>query len=407
MPITVPVVPVQRAQPLPRLADVFVHAAAQIHRAAAEIWPRVYVQLDHHVPSITGYVHRAQVGDRVLYAKTSVLGVSLVSLLRGARGSWSDVLEGQQKYVERPDGLLQREAAQLRFLGALGGPRVCTVAGLAQGVMFTEPVPGPSLGDLLFTRPGHTADLLALTFAELRPLHRSGAARRLGPAGVIGERCIAGTFLRKFNGLSGAAYIERLGAERCEPQTCEELAELVRRSVKRLRRLRITLTAAAGTTLAYGDLKPEHVIFPDGEAGRPVLLDPGLMGAAPMVDAAKLLSRTVLLLVARQPDASTARQVLEGFGGFVESRARVMSGRERPHWLRHLLTLWLMDTLNILTTYLSAPAALPLPRLGVALVARAVPVCRLVDTISADLVDDPHRRDLLDSALHEATAVAS
>lgn len=37
----------------PAVADLFVHAAAQIHRAAAEIWPGEPVHLLHHVPSVT------------------------------------------------------------------------------------------------------------------------------------------------------------------------------------------------------------------------------------------------------------------------------------------------------------------------------------------------------------------
>ncbi|MGP2436999.1 phosphotransferase [Streptomyces sp. JW3] len=389
------------------MVDVFVHAAALIHRAAAEIWPTAPVELECHVPSVTGYVHRTRVGERILYAKTSLLGVSLVSLLRGARGPWPAVLEEQQAFVQQPDGLLQREAAQLRLLAGLDRPRVCAVAGLAQGVLFTEPVTGPSLADLLLVRPSDTAELLALAFHELRPLHQAGAARRLDPAGVIGERSIAGTFQRKFNGLSGAAYIERLGAERCTPETNAELAALVRLSVERLRHLRMGLPAPVGTTLVYGDLKPEHVVFPDGATGRPVLLDPGLMRAAPMVDVAKLLSRMILVLIARRPDATTTREILDGFTVFAVTRVAQMSARDRKAWLRHLLTLWLMDALNILTTYLSAPAALPLPPLGLTLIERAAPVCRLIDTVSADLARDPARSDAWDLALDEAMAVAS
>lgn len=407
MTISLPTVPHQGRDLLPRMVDVFVHAAAQIHRAAAELWPGLPVELERHVPSVTGYVHRARIGERTLYAKTSLLGVSLVSLLRGACGPWAAVLEEQRKYVEQPDGLLQREAAQLRILASLDRPRVCAVAGLTQGVIFTEPVTGPSLGDLLLTRPGDTVELLAAAFDELRPLHRPDAARRLDPAGVIGERSIAGTFQRKFNGLSGTTYIERIGAERCDPQNCQELAELVHGSVEKLRRLRMALPAAEGTTLAYGDLKPEHVVFPDGEGSRPVLLDPGLMRMAPMVDVAKMLSRTVLVLIAGRPGAAAVRQILDGFTVFAVSRIAQMSAGDQRVWLRHLLTLWLMDTLNILTTYLSAPAALPFPSLGLTLVERAVPVCRMVDRISTELAVGPSRLDVWDRALDEAMEVAS
>ncbi|MEU6523798.1 hypothetical protein ABZ892_13495 [Streptomyces sp. NPDC046924] len=378
--------PAQHSLTRPTVAEVFLHAAAQIHQAAADLWPGEPVLLDRHVPSVTGYVHRVRVGDRTVYAKTSILGVSLVSLLRGTRGPWPAVCQAQQEYAQRPDALLAREATQLRVLAGLDGPRVCKVVGIRDGVIFTEAVPGPTLGELLLARPGEARELLERPLAELRPLYRPGAARRLGAAGVIGERSIDGTFLRKFTGPEGAAYVDQLGAERCPGQR-EEIAEMVRASVRRLQGLRAMLPSVMGTTLAYGDLKPEHIAFPDGPDGRPVFLDPGMVRASPMVDMAKLLSRTVLVPIARRPNPETAGLVVDGLALVARSRAGGMSVRERRAWLRHLLVLWLMDTLNILTTYLSAPAALPLPGLGLALVERAVPVCRLVDAVSADLLD--------------------
>ncbi|MFJ8082779.1 hypothetical protein ACIQ6Y_19430 [Streptomyces sp. NPDC096205] len=59
--------------------------------------------------------------------------------------------------------------------------------------------------------------------------------------------------------------------------------------------------------------------------------------------------------------------------------------RARRACLRKLLLLWLMDTVNILTTYLSAPAAPPLPEQGLALVDRAVDVFRMAERTSAEL----------------------
>lgn len=373
------------ASPRPTVAEVFVHAAARIHQAAAALWPGESVLLDSHVPSVTGYVHRAVVGDRTLYAKTSFLGVSLVSLLRGAHGSWATVCEEQRAYERRPGGLIMREVGQLRVLSGSAGPRVCRVVGNRDGVLFTEAVPGPTLADLLLAMPERARELLELPLAALRHLHRPGAARRLDPGGVIGERSITGTFLRKFNG-AAAEYVEDLGAERCAPETSAAVAELVRASVHRLHGLRMLLPGVVGTTLAYGDLKPEHVVFPDGPDGRPVLLDPGMLRASPMVDLAKLMSRTVLVLVAHRPHPTVTRLILDGVEALARSRAAHLPARERRPWLRHLLTLWLMDTLNITTTYLSAPAALPLPRRGLALVERALPLCVFVDAVSAELL---------------------
>jgi hypothetical protein len=389
----------------PTVVDVFTHCAARIHQAAAGLWPGAPVVLDAHVPSVTGYVHRARVGDRVLYAKTSILGVSLVSLLRGTCGPWPAVVEAQRAYETRPDSLLVREAAQLRALAGLGGPQVCPVAGIQDGVIFTEAIPGQTLADLLLATPERTRELLEAPLVELAPLHRPGSARRLDPAGAIGERSIVGTFLRKFDGPAGAAYLDQLGAERCAPETCQELTALARASVRRLHDLRTTLPSPVGTSLAYGDLKPEHVVFPEGPHGRPVLLDPGLLRASPMVDVAKLLSRTVLFLVADRPAPAVTRQILDGLALLALARVGHLSAKERRGWARHVMVLWLMDAVNIVTTYLSAPAALPLPRLGLALVDRAEPVLRLVHDVSADL--DTGARGAGDRTLDRIAVVAS
>ncbi|MFF4690481.1 hypothetical protein [Streptomyces sp. NPDC001307] len=399
-------VPTHR-QAQPSVANVFGYAAAHIHRAAAAVWPDQSVYLECHVLSVTGYVQRARIGDRLLYAKTSLLGVSLVSLLRGTCGTWSTVLEAQQEYENRSDGLLNREAAQLRLLAETGGPRACPLAALRTGVIFTEPVLGPTLGELLLERPGDTAVLLDRTFAELRPLHRPGAARHLAAGDVIEERSVTGTFLRKFNGSSGMFYMDRLGACRCEAEQRQEMLRLVHRSVSRLRRLRMRLPLADGTSLAYGDLKPEHVVFPDGIDGRPVFLDPGLLRASRMVDIAKLVSRTVLTLAARRPGAPAVHQVLCGLDTFVKCQVPMLSGRFRSIRLRNLMTLWLMDTVNIMTTYLSAPLALPLPRAGAALIDRAVPVFSMVESASADLEGGTAAHGTWDGALDAALAVVS
>jgi hypothetical protein len=390
----------------PGVGDVFTYGAAQIHQAAAALWPTAPVTLERHVPSITGYVHQTRVGDRLLYGKVSILGVSLVSLLRGACGGWPVVLQAQEEYVTRPDGLVPREAAQLGLLAGLDGPKACDVAAVSRGVLFTEPVPGPCLADLLLQEPGRTADLLADVHAELRPLHRPGAARLLDEGAVIGERGVGGTFLRKFNGISGRVYVDRIGEERCAPEDREEVVALVRRSVRELRKLRATLPGAVGTTLVYGDLKPEHVKYPDGPGGRPVLLDPGLMRMSPAADLAKLVSRIVLSLCAHQPGENTVRQVMEGVAAFA-ARAVQLSHRERALWLRNVVTLWLMDTVNILSSYLSAPAALPLPGPGLALVARAVPVVSFVAAVSKDVAGKADPAGVWDRAMERATAVAS
>ncbi|GAQ55994.1 hypothetical protein [Streptomyces acidiscabies] len=128
-----------------------------------------------------------------------------------------------------------------------------------------------------------------------------------------------------------------------------------------------------------------------------MLLDPGLLRADAMVDLAKLISRTVLFLATSRPGPSVARRIAIGLDDFVRRQAK------EGTWSRHILTLWLMDTVNIVTTYLSAPADLPLPSPALALIERAVPVCSFV----ADLASEATRNDTWERALTRVVAVAS
>ncbi|MEU1785110.1 hypothetical protein ABZ553_04305 [Streptomyces sparsogenes] len=190
--------------------------------------------------------------------------------------------------------------------------------------MFTEPVTGPSLADLLLQTPEAAAGLLCGTFTELRLLHPPPTARLLGPAGVIGERSIVGTFQRKFNGISGRTYLDLLGAERCAGEQRQEVAGVLRQVAARLRRLWGSLVPQGRqVVLAYGDLKPEHVAFLHGLGGRPVFIDPGLLLAGTAVDAAKLISRTVLLLAAARPGADAAQQTAAGVDCYLLMRCWV------------------------------------------------------------------------------------
>jgi hypothetical protein len=369
----------------PNTGEVFGYACSQIHRAAAELWPDATVRLGGHVPSVTGYVHRLRVGERELFAKHSMLGVSLVSVLRGGCGDWPKVAEVQEKYAENPDSLLVREAAQLTFLAALEGPRVCTVAGVRHGVLFTEPVSGPTLADLMLSDPGHTGALLRGAWKQLAPLHAPELLSRCGgTVPAIGERSIAGTFLRKFNGISGSVYLGQLRDVRPSPAAEATVPDL-HQAVTRLRRIRPSVLPTEHPVLAYGDLKPEHVVYPKGPDGPPVLLDPGLLRAGATVDSAKLISRTVLAVIASRPGERAARTVVEGIEEFAASLLEGLDRDERRRWLREVMALWLMDTVNITSTYLSAPPAFPLPAQGSAIVSGAVKVCRMVDEISAQL----------------------
>jgi hypothetical protein len=366
---------------LPQARDLFALSADRIRRAAGELWPGHTMTFSDHVPSVTGYVHRATVNGRDLYAKDSILGLSLVSVLRGLAGDWDTVRAAQAVYATSPASLLAREAAQLDVLEAVGA-RVVRCAGYAYGVLFTEPVAGPNLLDLIAKDPERTRDLLARAVAGLEPMNHRDVAAQVDAA-PIPERSIDATFRRKFNGVSGRLYIERLGLDRLDEQTRRGVTAVIGVVVARLLKLRLT-PATGPMGIVYGDLKPEHLLFPDGPDEEPIFIDPGLARGPAHHDAAKLVSRTLLAVVAAPPLDGPA-PVLDGAAAFVAERTATLRSNVRALWLRRLLITWQMDTVNILSTYLTAPAALPLPEHARAVIDRAEPLCTLVDQVSATL----------------------
>ncbi|MEU9412511.1 phosphotransferase [Streptomyces sp. NPDC048281] len=367
---------------LPQTADLFALSVDRIHRAAGTLWPGEPLTLGDHVPSVTGYVHRADIGGRNVFAKDSVLGLSLVSVLRGAAGDRDRVRAAQADYASAPGSLLAREAAQLRVLDATG-VRVGRCAGYAAGVLFTEPVAGPTLAELIAKDPAQTGHLLGAAVTALEALQRPQVAALVDSA-AIPERSIDGTFRRKFNGVSGRLYMSRLGVDQLDERSRQGLAAVVGVVVARLLKLRLA-PPISPTVIVYGDLKPEHILWPDGPQQAPVFIDPGLARGPAHHDIAKLVSRTVLALLTAAPMDGPAVTAVDGIAAFVAEQTRTLHGSMRGLWLRRLLVTWLMDTVNILSTYLSAPATLPLPEHAQAVIDRIEALCTLLDLVSATL----------------------
>ncbi|MEU6483565.1 hypothetical protein [Streptomyces sp. NPDC046887] len=375
---------------------VFAYARDQVEQAAYGLWPGAELTMGLVTPSVTSYVQQLDVAGRPLYAKLSVLGVSLVSLLRGACGDWKAVQDAQAVYVASPHSLLEREAAQLAALAGPADLHVPQVVGYGRGVLFTVPAHGPTLADLISKAPGRTAELLELVTGEVAAgLSRRGVAARVERS-EIRERSITVTFLRKFSSRSRTEYLWE-----------SEHAEVLAAVVMRLRRAQ-RAPAPPGRAVVFGDLKPEHVVFPDGAEGRPVFLDPGLMRGRPAGDAAKLVSRTVLSLVARPPDGSKdVRAILGGIAAFAASMTARTDRAGRDAWLRQLTVLWLMDTTNILSTYLSAPPGLPLGGHAAAVTARAKVVCDMLDRSTAALLSVRDARSVWRLCLDNAAKAAA
>ncbi|MFE0062789.1 hypothetical protein [Streptomyces sp. NPDC059003] len=316
---------------------------------------------------MTGYVHTLEVDGRALYAKYSFLGMSLVSVVRGTCGTWEALKAAQAAYTSSPGSLLEREAAQLRLL-AVAAVHVPLVDGYADGVLFTRPLEGITLGELILKEPHRTAELYSRALRELSDGLQQITAR--ADRVQMTERRIPDIFGRKFNGISGRTYVEQAG----------DYSAVLLQVITRLRKIRYATTPGP-QPLVYGDLKPEHVVIPNSLDGSLAFLDPGIARGREQTDTAKLVSRTVLRLIASPPPAADLSTIMAGLGAVVEHRTWHLSKAERAAWLRELAVLWLMDSVNILSTYLTCPVMLPmLPQADVA--KQATAVCRFLDTAS-------------------------
>ncbi|MGA5700724.1 phosphotransferase [Peterkaempfera bronchialis] len=349
-------------------------------------------------PSVTCYVCRITVDDEELIAKYSWLGMSLVSVLRGVGGPWEKVRQAQRTYVRSTDLLTAREARNLEYLRGLGRPRVCGTAGLHRGVLLTRTVPGTTLADALTARPWETGDLLDAALVTLGDMHGLAGARSLRGAAQINERSVVHVFHRKFNGLSGPTYLRTLGQDSGLLEDVRlEVVELVEHTVWRLLQMGGAIPSGRNTVV-YGDLKPEHV-YVDGP--RLHFIDPAMQWAAgPQPDLAKLAGRSLLLALGH-PDRRAGRQMAQGIAATLARRMVALPERERSAWVREVLVLWLMDTVSILSTCLSAPPGLPLPPHQERLVGQARTVARIVHRVSALLTGAMAGPRLLDVVASE------
>ncbi|WUH90280.1 hypothetical protein OG900_09345 [Streptomyces sp. NBC_00433] len=385
---------------LPTMAEVARFADEQIITAAQALWPGAALEFGAGVPSVTGYVRRMLVGEQVVYAKVSLLGMSLVSLLRGAAGTRAHIQAAQYAYARTPGSPLEREAAQLAVLHRGRRPQVAPVLDYRRGVLFTQAVPGLSLADMLLNSPQASGPLMACVLERLDGLRRKSTSRLVIGAPI--DRGVHATFQRKFAGVSAPEYLASLHAD--HPAATAVLKAVVSR-------LGTGDSAAVGlgralTTVVYGDLTPEHVLYPGRPGTEPVFLSPALTRDTPLADPAQLLSRCVLVLLAAQPGRTVAEQAAQGFADFAQQQADRFPGL-RDQALRNLLRLWAMDTANIMSTYLTTPADLPLPEHAGVLRTKAAAVLgimhQLAGAFSARLIPEPVLRHALAAVVEAAS----
>ncbi|MFE5596232.1 hypothetical protein [Streptomyces sp. NPDC056549] len=133
--------------------------------------------------------------------------------------------------------------------------------------------------------------------------------------------------------------------------------------------------------------RTEHLLIPDGLGDLPVFLDPGLRHGPAHADATKLVSLTLLALIAAPwPTGPTADH--DGANAVIQDQLRPMDRALRGLYLQRLVVPWLMDTTNITTTCLSAAAGLALPDHASPLIQHPAAVYTLLGRVSALLMAD-------------------
>lgn len=364
-------------------AFVAEYAVESIRAAAGALWPGEPLRLVAHIPSVTSYVHRVRVGHRDLYAKYSFLGKSLISVLRGTHGDRATVLAEQQRYLARTDGVVDREAEQLRRLADGGLLRVCTPAGRVRGVLFTEAVTdGVPLDRLLLINPDQAGTLLRQAWESVARLHH------LSPDGwpVMPERDVEVTFARKFTRTSWP------------PQDALAPYGVAGELGGRLRRAALSLAALpavrGGSVLVFGEVKPEHVIM---TGTGPVFLDPGVhLATTSAAELAKFVSRCGLLLVTRAPNRNTRRQVLAGLSELIGEQQEASNSAHPDAWMADLVTVLVRDMINIVSTCLAMPPAGSMPSVASGVLDHCVVIVSVIERAVTRLARHGHPMDVWD-----------
>jgi hypothetical protein len=343
---------------------VLAHARTAVETVATRLWAGESVHVGSQLPSVTNYVTLLQVGGRSFVAKYSLLGTSLVSVVRGLHGTWPEVQSNQQSYLAGTRAQLTQERDQLRVLATVARHgavplRVPEVIAYDAGVLITVAVASPSLSTELLRGGQQPGELLSRVADTARHLQRAfGTERPPLRATLISSphSSIAGTYARKFLSPRHARdYLTALGRGWVGPTDRREIQE----SLTKLRSvLSPLLRPTASPVVIYGDLKPEHVLLEP--AGSQIWIDPGLQRADPAAELAKLVSRTALLLVITQPPGDRISAILDALDQLLSEFLRCHT-RAETHTMRRVLALWLADWSNYLATGLSLPPQVPLP----------------------------------------------
>ncbi|MFI0934552.1 hypothetical protein ACH4RG_22880 [Streptomyces sp. NPDC021019] len=381
-----------------RAEELYEASRRAITLTVDDLWPGRGAVLGAQVPSLTSYVCPVTVDGEELFAKYGWLSTPMASVLRGARGTWDDVLEAQLPYTRSADLLTRREFQQLEFLRQLGRPRVCEAVDFRAGVLLTRALSGMTVAEEINLRPWDTGPLLDSVLLSLPELHGEAGAKYIKRAWPINERSIVDVFLHQFKGPSAAGFVADLGRDRELPEH-ERLVivDLVANAVRRLIRLTTALRPRQRVAV-YGDLKPEHVFL---SGARMTFISPALQWAAgPEPDVAKLIGRALLLGLCHH-ELRAEQQITQGVASTLDSYFGALPRGERLDQVREVMVLWLMDTAALLATCLSVPADYPVTAHQEQVVRHARRIATVLDRVSGLLIGSMTGAGLLDAIFGE------
>ncbi|CUU56563.1 hypothetical protein Ga0074812_10891 [Parafrankia irregularis] len=355
----------------------------RIVSATAELWPQFRVDVGPLFTAGTTFASRVQVGGSVVCAAVRP-GGALSRVVRGDHGDLAAVRADDRGCADQA----QAQAEQLTALAAHSGLRVAAPTALAGGVLFTPWVGGPSLAARVQAQPAMLTELLATLMDDLSELHRD-PARQLRQAAAPAQA-------RGLPRMVTAALehtTDHFHADRAPAGEVGELRALAGSLSMRLGRLAAQWDPAAypSAGLAFGNLSPGHVLYPDGSPA-PMLIAPSLGPEGEPADTGTLLGHLHLLAVGAAPHIRA--DLVEGLEAWLSGRLAACRDQWRG-WLSAVLTVWAATVFDTAVTALTLPAALPFAPVAAALRTDPLPALAALDVLTREL-----RRRGTDAALN-------
>ncbi|MCM3883079.1 hypothetical protein [Frankia sp. R82] len=350
------------------------HADARIADATAALWPDAETTFRPMVTAGGALLRQVRVDGQMLCATARLAGAVHWGVVLGDDGDCAALLAADGAGV---DATVQ-EADQLTALATYSRLRVAAPTATANGVLFTAWLSGPSLASRLDEHPADLTGLLTGLLDELGEVHHAPAEQLrqvAAPTGIRTHPQIVDQAL--------ARPTEHIHPDPAQPAAAGELRALLGSLSLRLERLAAQLDPLllAHAGLAFGNLTPRHVLYPDSTP-RPVLTSPDLGPGGEPTDTGTLLSHLHLLTLDSPPTVRT--DLVDGIEAWLAGRLAAQ-GADWRSWLNTVLTIWAASLYDTVLSALTLPAVLPLDADTSRLAARPRPALDGLKVLTAEL----------------------